>query len=341
MRNRLEVAKELLSKSGTIYVHVDHNEGHYLKVLMDEVFGKQFFRNEIIWHYSGWNKKLSTSFEKRHDTIFMYGKSDAQWFNSYFEKWSSKEEYVKKKKQKLLVDDDGREYVNSDAGGGKRVKMYVEDVLSGGVVVDDVWHIDKLNNSAKEAVGFQTQKVEVLLERIISASCPENGLVLDFHVGSGTTAAVAHKMGRRYIGVEQMDYIKSITIERLKKVIEGEPEGISKTVNWQGGGSFVYCELSQANQVFLDQIQTAKSCDELQALWQAMQERAFLSYKLDPKTFDANRSEFASLVFAEQQRFLIEVLDKNLLYVPYSEIDDASYAVSEEDKKLNRQFFNL
>lgn len=341
MRNRLEVAKELLSKSGTIYVHVDHNEGHYLKVLMDEIFGKQFFRNEIIWHYSGWNKKLSTSFEKRHDTIFVYGKSDAQWFNSYFEKWSSKEEYVKKRKQKLLVDGDGREYVNSDAGGGKRVKMYVEDVLSGGVVVDDVWHIDKLNNSAKEAVGFQTQKVEVLLERIISASCPENGLVLDFHVGSGTTAAVAHKMGRRYIGVEQMDYIESITIERLKKVIDGEPEGISKTVNWQGGGSFVFCELSRANQVFIDQIQAAKGSGELQAIWQAMQERAFLSYKFDPKTFDASKSEFASLAFEDQQRFLVEVLDKNLLYVPYSEIDDASYAVSEEDKKLNRQFFNL
>lgn len=86
MRNRLEVAKELLCKSGTIYVHIDHNEGHYLKVLMDEIFGKQFFRNEIVWHYSGWNKKLSTSYEKRHDTIFMYGKSDTQWFNSYFEK---------------------------------------------------------------------------------------------------------------------------------------------------------------------------------------------------------------------------------------------------------------
>lgn len=341
MRNRLEVAKELLCKSGTIYVHIDHNEGHYLKVLMDEIFGKQFFRNEIVWHYSGWNKKLSTSFEKRHDTIFMYGKSDTQWFNSYFEKWASKEEYVKKRKQKLLVDEDGREYVLSDAGGGKRAKMYVEDVLSGGVVVDDVWHIDKLNNSAKEAVGFQTQKIEILLERIISASCPEGGLVLDFHVGSGTTAAVAHKMGRRYIGVEQMDYIEIITVERLMKVIAGEQEGISKAVNWQGGGNFVYCELSKANQTFVDQIQAAASSEDLQAVWKAMQERAFLSYKIDPKVFDANKSEFELLAFADQQRFLIEVLDKNLLYVPYSEIDDASYNVTDADKALNRQFFNL
>lgn len=124
-------------------------------------------------------------------------------------------------------------------------------------------------------------------------------------------------------------------------MIDGDKTGISEDVDWQGGGSFVYCELSQANQEFIDQIQASKSSEELQAIWQAMQERAFLSYKLDPKTFDANKSEFASLAFADQQRFLVEVLDKNLLYVPYSEIDDASYAVSEEDKKLNRQFFNL
>lgn len=103
----------------------------------------------------------------------------------------------------------------------------------------------------------------------------------------------------------------------------------------------MYCELSQANQVFIDQIQAAQSSEDLQAIWQAMQERAFLSYKFNPKTFDANKNEFANLAFADQQRFLVEVLDKNLLYVPYSEIDDASYAMSKEDKKLNRQFFNL
>lgn len=353
MRNRLEIARQLLSKNGTIYVHVDHNEGHYLKVLMDSIFGKEFFRNEIIWHYSEWNKKLNTSFEKRHDTIFVYGKSDGQYFESYFEKWDSKEEYVKKRKQKLLSEDDGREYVLSDAGSGKRVKRYIEEVLRDGVVVDDVWDIDKLNNSAKEAVGFQTQKVEVLLERIITASCPRNGLVLDFHLGSGTTAAVAHKMGRRYIGIEQMDYIENITIERMKNVIgknvkkdgkmfeelEYDQEGISKAVNWQGGGSFVYCELSRANQTFIDQIQSATTGNDLQAIWQAMQERAFLSYKINPKTVDANASEFETLSFEDRQRFLIEVLDKNMLYVPYSEIDDVTYNVSEEEKALNRKFF--
>jgi adenine-specific DNA-methyltransferase len=339
MRTRLESARKLLKPSGTIYVHVDHNEGHYLKVLMDEIFGENSFRNEIIWHYSGWNKKLANSFERRHDTIFMYGNSGQQFFNSYFEKWESKEAYVKKRKQKLLVDDDGREYVLSDAGGGKRVKMYVDDVLESGVVVDDVWHLDKLNNSAKESVGFQTQKTEELIHRLISASCPQNGIVLDFHLGSGTTAAVAHKMGIRYIGIEQLDYINSTTIHRLLKVIEGDQNGISKDVNWKGGGDFVYCELAKANQVFVDVIQSGESSEELLAIWNTMQEKAFLSYRINPKAFDESKSDFVELSLADQKKFLIETLDKNMLYVPLSEIDDATYEISDADKALNKKFF--
>lgn len=341
MRSRLAVAKQLLKPSGTIYVHIDHNEGHYLKVLMDEIFGEDSFRNEIIWHYSGWNKKLSNSFERRHDTIYMYGRSASQYFESYFETWASKEEYVKRRKQKLLVDDDGKEYVLSDAGGGRRVKMFVADVLKGGVVVDDVWHIDKLNNSAKESVGFQTQKVEVLIERLIKASCPEGGLVLDFHLGSGTTASVAHKMGRRYIGIEQMDYIDSITIPRLVEVLKGDKEGISKQVNWQGGGEFVYCELAKANQTFVDNITAATTTQQLATIWLTMQEKAFLSYQVDVDSINASVHDFNALPIEDQKRFLIEVLDKNLLYVPLSEMDDKTYGISESDKALNRAFFRL
>ncbi len=213
----------------------------------------------------------------------------------------------------------------------------------------------KLFPEIETAEQFRTPKPERLIQRIIHIATTENDLVLDFHLGSGTTAAVAHKMGRRYIGVEQMDYIENITVERLKKVIgrkvqpkdklieelEFDQGGISKSVNWQGGGSFVYCELNRANQTFIDQIQSATTGDDLQTIWQAMQERAFLSYKLDPKTIDANKSEFAALSFEDRQRFLIEVLDKNMLYVPYSEIDDVTYAVSDADKALNRQFFKL
>jgi adenine-specific DNA-methyltransferase len=339
MKTRLIAAEELLSKAGTIYVHIDHNEGHYLKVLMDEVFGINFFRNEIIWRYSGWNKKLTNSFERRHDTIFMYGKSDDQYFNSYFEKWASKEEYVKKRKQKLLTDEDGKEYVLSDAGGGKRTPMYIEDVLEKGVVVDDVWDLDKLNNSAKESVNFTSQKREALLERIITASCPENGIVLDFNLGSGTTAAVAHKMERRYFGVEQMEYVNTITVERLKSVIKGEKEGISKDVNWKGGGSFIYCELSEHNAQIINKIEKAKTTKTLKLIWHEIEESDFISHKVKPESINKDIKEFEALSLDEQKQLLIAVLDKNQLYVNYSEIDDKDYKISKEDKKLNKQFY--
>ena len=141
------------------------------KILLDDIFGKQNFRNEIVWQYSGWNKKLKSSFEKRHDTIFFYsfGK-DSFKFNSFFEQWKSEEDYIKRRKQKAYTDDDGRRYVLSDAGNGKRVKRYLDEAMKEGVVVDDVWNLDKLNNSAKENVGYATQKPEALLERIIKTS---------------------------------------------------------------------------------------------------------------------------------------------------------------------------
>lgn len=151
---RLILMRELLADTGSIYVHLDWHVGHYVKLLMDEIFGKKYFRNEIVWHYSGWNKQLQTSFEKRHDTLYLYGKSDSQYFASFFEMWDSKEEYVKKRKQKVHIDFDGRDYVLSDAGNGERIKRYLDDVMQEGVVVDDVWHIDKLNNSASESVGY-------------------------------------------------------------------------------------------------------------------------------------------------------------------------------------------
>jgi adenine specific DNA methylase Mod len=100
---------------------------------MDEIFGKKNFQNEVIWNYSGWNKKLKSSFNSRHDIIFYYSKSNAPQFNSYRELYESKDEYLKKRKQKLMIDEDDperREYVLSDAGGGQRIKRYIEEVTS-------------------------------------------------------------------------------------------------------------------------------------------------------------------------------------------------------------------
>ena len=136
-----------------------------------------------------------------------------------------------------------------------------------------------------------------------------------------------------------MDYIENISCERLKKVIEGEQGGISKSVNWQGGGSFVYCELAKENQQFADDIEQASSTEELATIWEQMQETGFLSWKVNPKEIDVNSEDFTTLSIEDQKRFLIECLDKNLLYVPYSEIDNAEFAISENDKKINNQFY--
>ena len=196
---RLILMRDLLADDGSIYVHCDWRLSSYLRLVLDEIFGGAAFNNSIAWHYSGWNKKLNSSFERRHDDILFYSKSNQSVFNSYFESWASKEEYVKARKQKIHTDDEGREYVLSDAGGGKRINRYLDEVMGQGVVVDDVWDLDKLNNSANEGVGYPTQKPEALLERIISASSRQGDLVADFFCGSGTTCAVAEKMGRKWV----------------------------------------------------------------------------------------------------------------------------------------------
>jgi DNA modification methylase len=222
--------RELLADTGSIYVHLDWHVGHYVKLVMDEVLGRKNFQNEIIWHYSGWNKQLNSSFEKRHDTIFYYSKTPEPAFGSFFEQWESKEEYVRKRKQKVHVDDDGREFVLSDAGGGERVRRFLDEALRDGVVVDDVWHLDKLNNSSNEAVGYNTQKPESLLERIVKASAPEDGIVADFNGGSGTTAAVAEKLGRRWITT---DLGKPACMIMRKRLIDQERQALPVPGHWR------------------------------------------------------------------------------------------------------------
>ncbi len=197
---RIRLMHQLLAEDGSIYIHCDWRVSSHIRLIMDEIFGAENFNNNIAWHYSGWNKKLNSSFERRHDDLLFYSKSKNSIFNSYFEAWESKEAYVKTRKQKIHIDADGREYVHSDAGGGKRINRYLDEVLSQGVVVDDVWDLDKINNSARESIGYPTQKPEALLRRIIEASSNQGDLIADFFCGSGTTLATAEKLGRKWIG---------------------------------------------------------------------------------------------------------------------------------------------
>ena len=227
--------------------------------------------------------------------------------------------------------------------GIKRVyanQKFTDDL---GMLLCDIWtDIDFQNTQNEGGVSFPTaKKPEALLSRIIELATNKNEIVMDYHLGSGTTCAVAHKMGRRFIGIEQLNYGENDSVKRLQNVINGEQSGVSRGYKWAGGGSFVYCELARANQTFIDDIQASTTPEQLQAIWKAMQARAFLSYQIEVKAFDANAADFAALRFEDQQRFLIEVLDKNMLYVPLSEMDDAVFGITDNDKALNKQFFGL
>lgn len=183
------------------------------------------------------------------------------------------------------------------------------------------------------------KKPEKYISFLLSLFTSNNDIVLDYHMGSGTTAAVSHKMNRQYIGCEQMEEQVDLIITRLNNVINAEQSGVSHDVNWQGGGSFVYCELAKANQNFADEIEKSKTTEELIEIWKCMQETGFLSWKVDPKIINENAKDFYDLSLEDAKRFLIECLDKNLLYVPYSEIDNSEFGVSEDDKVLNKKFY--
>ena len=151
-------------------------------------------------------------------------------------------------------------------------------------------------------------------------------------------------MGRQYIGIEQMDYAEEIPVERLKKVISGEEGGISEFVNWRGGGDFIYCELMKYNQAYMDKIQSADFSEQLIALWENIALNSFLNWYVNPETPEDAVDDFKAIgqtenVLDKQKKLLAELLDKNQLYVHLSEIDDADFEVTEEDKALNRTFY--
>lgn len=231
MKQRLLLARNLLSDSGAIYIQADYHQIHYLKVLMDEIFGENNFQREIIWRI-GWIsgfKSIRNNWIRNHDTILYYSKNKNKLiFN------------------KNYITDDYKETSKKDS----KVKRYP---------IEDVWNASKydiLNSIAITSFSGESiskllnknekikgQKPEKLLKRIIEAHTSEGDLVLDFFGGSGTTAAVAHKMNRHYISCEISEHLFDIEIQRLNKVIDGEQSGISKLVNWTGGGSFVSCKL--------------------------------------------------------------------------------------------------
>ena len=439
MKNRLEVAKELLREDGIIFVQIDDREHAYLKVLMDEIFGRENFissiaikvkapsgvatgglifdvkenilvyarndkskiepinnkiQKEIINECSETIKSynyifidegeegevvdtLETStgvveirkhtnyriqrinFSEVDDVTKYYVENFSKIFRtaslsggieqkikklipdhglySYHHtplkgKYSSRKiKYYVYKKEQILWLKDSAEIIESN---GKKLPIKLEQISN--IITLNLWQGISKEGSVSLKWG---KKPERLIKLLISLVTKPEDIVLDFFLGSGTSCAVTHKMGRQYIGVEQLDYGENSAVVRLKNVINGDPTGISKEVDWQGDGDFVYMELLKLNKIFVGKIQEAETTEELLNIWEDMKHNGFLSYKVDPGLFDENIEEFKALNLDEQKKLLLEMLEYNDLYVNYSEIDDAIYNVNEEDKKLNGEFY--
>ncbi|WP_027622185.1 site-specific DNA-methyltransferase [Acetivibrio clariflavus] len=299
MKPRLEILKNLLSNDGSIWISIDADESHYLKVLCDEIFGRKNFIDEIIWQRAFAPVNLKKTLSRSHDCILVYAKNYDNEFqlnklprsetqlsnyknpdNDPRGLWTSSDctvgpvvpeklyeitlpsgrkvtppdgrcwLYTKERFDELVRDN--RIWFGENGNNVPRVKKFLTEV-KGGVVAITLWLRDEVgdNQEAKREVKafnnddvFTTPKPERLIQRILTLATNPGDWVLDSFLGSGTTAAVAHKMGRRWIGIELGDHCYTHCLPRLKAVVDGEQGGISKTVNWQGGGGFRFFELA-------------------------------------------------------------------------------------------------
>lgn len=326
MRNRLEIAKDLLSEKGSIFLHLDFHESHYMKILMDEVFGRENFRNNIVWCYTG--PSGSTNFlPRKHDDILYYSKTE------------NNEYHIQYIKHKSGVHNSGQVFGNTDTDENFKAEAEAQ-----GKKLEDFWlDIYSTDRYRSEMLNFVGQKPEALIERILSIGTSESDIVLDYHLGSGTTAAVAHKMNRQYIGIEQLDYGENDSVVRLQNVINGDQTGISKSVNWQGGGSFVYLELAKKNETALEQISDCKSLVELTESFDELCSKYFLHYNVRVKEFrkEIESERFKQLNLKQQKEMFSRMLDLNQLYVNTDDRHDKNTGLTKDDIAITENFYQL
>lgn len=457
MKNRLEIAKELLKDDGVIFVQIDDDGQAYLKVLMDEIFGQKNYLNTICVKMKniagasggGEDKKL----KKNIEFILLYCK-DYQFVKSYNPVYEYTEIYdlvqyyrennISWKYTSVLYYEGDKEYLCSTVdGSGDEIKIYKrinpifksvsqiakEEGLSEREVyykymdrifttampqssirervleviereedrlelysieyipksgknkgkiyeqfykgkklrlvtwLRDVvekkgdlyykkdlkgtfWDGINLNNLSKEGnVRFPNgKKPEQLIKDIMKLYVEKGDIVMDFFLGSGTTAAVAHKMNIQYIGIEQLDYGKEDAVTRLKNVINGDENGISKDedINWQGGGDFIYCELAKWNEKAKEEIMNCNSLEELKELFTSLCDKYYLDYNIRVNEFKnkiIEEEEFKKLPLEEQKKMFLTMLDLNQLYVQRTEMEDKKYGISEKDQRLTRMFY--
>lgn len=281
MHNRIQAAKDFLKTTGGIFLHLDWNAQHLGRLILESVFSKDNFINEIIWRI-GWVSGYKTqvdAFVRNHDTIYIFSKTSRKDY--YFKKADSKIPY--NSFDKALIGDELSNIIKKwgiNNNEIKNIKLVIKDNLgkvykigletaSGKYNIEDTWncseyedlHSNKIKRNAKEYTpnGSEiTQKPEQLLQRIISLTTNKNDIIFDFFSGSGTTIATAHKLGRKWIGVEMGKYYETDILFRMKQVLcahgKNEPCGISKEVNWQGGGFFKYYELEQYEEALANTI---------------------------------------------------------------------------------------
>jgi DNA modification methylase len=220
LKERVTEMHRVLKPTGSMFLHCDWHANAYIRVdILDRIFGANNFKNEIIWDYEGWVHKKMSHFPNKHDTIFFYSKSDKNIYIPLSESWT-KEEYVAKRKQKIHSDENGREYI-FDKRGNAGQRRYLDVALAEGQPVTDVWSIGVLTSSSKERIGYPTQKPEALLERIIKCASNEGDIVLDPFMGGGTTIAVADRLNRQWLGIDQSAMAVKVTELRLQKQIDG------------------------------------------------------------------------------------------------------------------------
>lgn len=216
MEPRLRECHRILKQTGSIYLHCDYHASHYLKILMDKIFDDSKFRNEIIWFYGPKASQKYPTFQEKHDTIFLYTKTDDFTFHQMLQEYS-KATLAERKTRFDHFDDRGQFRMttrrNSD-GRKYRAKVYLHQ----GVAVPDVWDIPIINATSKERLGYPTQKPEALLERIINASSNPLDIVLDPFCGCGTTIVVAHRLGRRWIGIDVSPTASKLMEKRMRRI---------------------------------------------------------------------------------------------------------------------------
>ena len=390
-----------MDNAGVLYVTISDEGAHYLKILIDDIFGFDNFIADITWES---RKSVSSDglFSQNSNHILVYAKEknriqkdnfrltlDIETFKYddndgrgryrlepfdapnvrknleyIIENPNTGEKYLPPKgrcwrtEKNTYLDYLEKEYIRFGVNGTSKpqLKTYYSDVVNCGkgkasstiwhdITQSIIWQETETNTKATqeqmklfgESV-FTNPKPEDLVKRAIELSTDENDVVLDFYMGSATTQAVAMKMHRRFIGCEQMDYIEDVSLKRLIRVIEGEQTGISKTVNWQGGGSFVYCELLENASTLIEKIQAASEKTIYEIKNEIYADERIVPYITRAELEKADE-EFASLELEEKKKALISLVDKNKLYVNYSDMDDESYAISESDKAFTKSFY--